>query len=407
MISLDSLRTTDDVQRLYQWFDQMRVNQPVWLDEQSKCWHVFRYSDVRVVFNDYTQFSADIRALTPIRSISNKRSSDFTIGLLLSVDPPQHDILRNLVTSAFSPQSIAQLGGRVKEIVQELLDEVRDAGKMDMIDDFAYVLPVRVISEMLGMPTDEWPKCKHWIEELLAMQISDAQMFSGEEPEAFRRGRQSAEEMADYFEAMIEERRLHPRQDVITELATAEIGGKHLNNDELISFCILLYLAGYLTTTSILGHMIVCLDAYPAAMQYLREQPDKIALAMEEVLRFSCPAWRTMRVTTRETTLHGVTIPKGAVVIAWVSSANRDPEQFAQPEHFEVSRKPNQHLTFGYGLHHCIGAPLSRLESSIALRMVLEQLSELRRVDHQPLELLDGRRSVYGIKHLPVTFTPA
>jgi cytochrome P450 len=407
MISLNSLYTTDDVQKLYQWFDQMRVRQPIWLDEQSKCWHVFRYDDVRVVLNDYSQFSADIRALTPIRSISKKRSSDFTIGLLLSVDPPQHDLLRNLVTSAFSPQSIAQLAGRIKEIVQELLDNVRSTGKMDVIDDFAYALPVRVISEMLGMPTDEWYKCKHWTDELLAMQINDAQMFSGEEPEAFRRGRQSAEEMADYFEAMIEERRSHPSQDVISELATAEIDGRHLNNDELISFCFQLYLAGYLTTTSILGHMIACLDAHPEAMLYLKEQPDKIPLAMEEVLRFSFPAWRMMRVTTSEVTLGGVTIPKGAVVMAWIASANRDPEQFSTPGQFEVARKPNRHLSFGYGVHHCIGAPLSRLETSIALRMVIEQLPDLRRLDHEPLELLDGRRIVYGIKHLPVTFTPS
>jgi cytochrome P450 len=407
MITLDSLYTTDDVQKLYQWFDEMRKTQPIWLDERSRCWHVFRYDDVRVVLNDYSQFSADLRARTPILSISQKRTSAFTIGLLLSVDPPQHELLRGLVTSAFSAQSIAKLSGRIKEIVQELLDAVRPAGKMDVIDDFAYALPVRVISEMLGMPTDEWYQCKRWTDELLAMQVTDAQMFSGKEPEAFRRGRQSAEEMADYFEAMIEERRVHPRKDVISELVAANIDGRNLHNDELISFCFQLYLAGYLTTTSILGHMVACLDANPEAMQYLREQPDKIPLAMEEVLRFSFPAWRMMRVTTKDVTLNGVTIPEGAVVMAWIASANRDPEQFSAPERFEVGRKPNRHLSFGYGIHHCIGAPLSRLETSIALRMMLEQLPELRRAEKGPLELMDGRRIVYGLKHLPVIFTPS
>jgi cytochrome P450 len=407
MISLDSLRTVDDVQKLYQWFDQMRTTQPVWMDESSKCWHVFRYEDVRLVLNDYSQFSADIRALTPMRPISNKRSSAFTVGFFLSVDPPQHNLLRGLVTSAFSSQAIAQLAGRVEEIAQSLLDKVRHTGKMEFIDEFAYLLPVQVISELLGMPTDEWYRCKRWTDELLAMQVSDAQMFSEKEPESYRRGRQSAEEMADYFENMVEERRRHPRQDVISGLAAAEIEGRHLSNDELISFCFQLYLAGYLTTTSILGHMIACLDAHPEVTQHLLENPDDIPVAIEEALRFSFPAWRMIRVTTKDVPMNGVTIPAGSVVMAWIASANRDPEQFSHPERFDITRKPNRHLSFGHGIHYCIGAPLNRLEVSIALRLMLKQLPNLRRANKEPLELLDGRRLVYGIKHLPIVFDPS
>jgi cytochrome P450 len=258
---------------------------------------------------------------------------------------------------------------------------------------------------MLGMPTDEWYQCKRWTDELMAMQISDAQMFSGQEPDAFRRGRQSAEEMADYFEAMIEDRRAHRRQDMISDLVHAEVDGKHLSNDEVISFCFQLYLAGYLTTTSIIGHTFACLSAYPEAMQQVREQPALIPAAIEETLRYSFPAWRMMRATTKDVTLNGVTIPEGSLVMAWIAAANRDPEQFVDPARFDITRKPNRHLSFGHGIHYCVGAPLGRLEASIALRMMLEQLPHLRRADQEPLELFEGRRIVYMINKLPVVFT--
>jgi cytochrome P450 len=155
-----------------------------------------------------------------------------------------------------------------------------------------------------------------------------------------------------------------------------------------------------------LGQTIVYLDEHPSMIQQLREQPKLIPGTIDEVLRYSSPGWRINRVTTREITINGVTIPEGAIIWAWVASANRDPEQFPDPERFDITRSPNRHLTFGHGIHYCIGAPLARSEISIALPMMLEQLPQLRRVREEPLELLESRSIVFGIKRIPVTFTP-
>ncbi|MEO7022309.1 MAG: cytochrome P450 [Ktedonobacteraceae bacterium] len=399
-----TLSTLQDVQDLYHWFAEMRATQPVWRDESSGCWHVFRYDDVLQVSTDNKCFSSKRPSALMRRPLLNRA---FSRDSLIAMDPPQHRQYRNLVSPSFTPRALEPLSGRIRTIVQELLDHVRPNGHMDLIPDLAYPLPTIVIAEMLGVPTSDRPTFKRWADALLSRQLSDAELFNAEEipvTPAFQQANLVMEEMSTYFEQKLEERRRQPQDDLLSELLAAEVEGTRLTQDELLSFCVLLLLAGHVTTTNLLSQAIRCFDEHPDVLKQLCEQPELMSGAIEEVLRYAAPVWRLTRVTTSEVALSGVTIPADAVVFAWLSSANRDDTQFSNPERFDITRSPNRHIAFGHGIHFCVGAPLARLETAIALPMMLEQLPQLR-VDHStPLEVLNSR-VLFGFKQLPVRFS--
>ncbi|HEU5230974.1 MAG TPA: cytochrome P450 [Ktedonobacteraceae bacterium] len=399
---LQQLSSLENVQEMYRWFEQMRTTQPVWLDEKSGCWHVFRYTDVHQVITDYHLFSSENRR-RPLGRAS-ARGQDMGRSII-AMDPPQHRQYRNLVSPSFTPRALSRLSGRVATIMQELLDEVRPTGRMDVVADVAYPLPTIVIAEMLGVPTSDRPLFRRWADGLLSQQLSDAEFFKPDQPE-MRRFSEAFDEMSDYFRNLLEQRRREPRDDMMSELLAAEVDGEHLSMEDTISFCILLLLAGHVTTTNLLSQAIRCFDEHPETMQRLREHPELMPEAIEEILRYASPVWRLIRTNKTETTLSGVTIPAESLIFAWLASANRDGAQFPDPERFDITRTPNKHIAFGHGIHFCIGAPLSRLEASIALPMMLEQLPQLQRVREEPLELFEGR-ILFGFKRLPVTFKPS
>ncbi len=412
---LHQLSTLQDVEGLYNWFNEMRDTQPVWLDESSGCWHVFRYTDVNTVTTDHHLFSSERRQGGFARSRNTTPSEDSAHDgnkrrqgrSILVMDPPQHRQYRNLVSPSFTPHALSQLSGRITNITQELLDQLRSAGHMDIVTDIAYPLPTIVVAEMLGVPTTDRPLFKQWADGLLSRQLSDAEFFKPEQEQRnnpeIQRLQRVFDEMSDYFEAILEDRRRQPRDDMMSELLAAEVDGEHLSMEDTISFCILLLLAGHVTTTNLLSQAIRCFDEHPDALAQVREQPELMQGAIEEVLRYASPVWRLLRTTLADVTIEGTTIPANSQVFAWLASANRDERQFSDPERFDIMRTPNRHLAFGHGIHFCIGAPLSRLETSIALPMIVEQLPNLQVVHDQPLELFEGR-ILFGFKHLPVTF---
>ncbi len=400
---LNTLLTLRDVQETYDWFTHMRADQPVWLDEKSGCWHVFRYEDVLRVSTDYAVFSSEGR---PRRFARSSRSENQAPNLL-TMDPPRHRQYRNLVSPTFTPRALAPLAERISAIVQELLDQVRHQGHMDVIADLAYPLPTTVIATMLGLPLSDRPRFKAWADALFSRQLSDEELFNSPEdldkrPE-FQQANRAMDEMYGYFEQMLAERRRQPRADMISDLLAAEVEGEHLSQAEILSFCTLLLLAGHVTTTNLLGQAIRCLDAQPEAMRQFRAHPELSASAVEEVLRYASPVWRLTRVTTQEVELSGIRIPANELVFAWLASANRDERQFAEPERFDITRTPNRQIAFGHGIHFCIGAPLARMEATIALPMMLGQLPGLRAASDQPLELLPSR-FLFGVRKLPVIF---
>jgi cytochrome P450 len=377
-------RPLEEIPHTFAWFDQMRTSHPVLLDENlpMPVWQVFRYADVLTVLNDYSRFSS--------------RAFAFSGGIfrdtLIAKDPPDHRKLRNLVNQAFTPRAVARLSERITQLTQELLDQVREQGTMDVVADLAFPLPAKVIAELLGVPPEDWNIFQRWA------RIGDAEPMQARPGT----GRSMREEMFDYFARLLEERRRAPREDLISALSVAEVDGERLSQTDLLSFCTLLLAAGQETTKNLLANAIVCLTDHPDAMERLIREPALMPTAIEEVLRYLPPVWFLFRQTTSEVELAGQSIPANQMLLAWTASANRDPAQFPDPDHFEIEREPNRHLAFGHGIHFCVGAPLARLEARIALPMLLTQLKHLQRVEGVPIMVHTG--IVFVIRSLPVTF---
>jgi len=370
----------EETPQTYAWFEEMRSNDPVFYD--GRTWHAFRYEEVSQVLTDYTHFSSQAFGLT----------GSFLQNTLIAKDPPDHRKLRNLVNQAFTPRTVARLSDRIARVTQELLDEVKSRGKMDVVSDIAFPLPAKVIAEMLGVPPEDWDIFQRWAR------------VDSSDPAASRReaGRSQREEMSDYFSRLLEERRRAPREDLISALSVAEVDGERLSEAELVSFCFLLLAAGQETTKNLITNAIVCLTDYPDSMERLMREPTLMPTAIEEVLRYLPPVWFLFRQTRAEVELGEQRIPADQLVLAWTASANRDPAQFQNPDRFDIEREPNRHLAFGHGIHYCVGAPLARLEARIALPMMLEQLRDLQRVEGVPITVHAGL--VFVIRSLPITF---
>jgi len=399
---LQALTTLQDVQGMYDWFTSMRNTQPVWLDTKSNCWHVFRYEEVLRVTTDSTVFSSE-QHTSQLQSHDEDANQ---MGNLATMDPPHHRQYRQLISSAFSAHALAPLSEWIRTMTQDLLAHVQPTGQMDLIADLASPLAATIIVGILGLPAADHPRFKRWADALFAQGASDEALFNaqgqgraGDFPSANR----ALEEMQTYFEHLLVTRRLQPRKDLLSALLAASDEGKPLSQQALVNFCTLLLLAGHGTTTALLGQAILCLEAHPAALRQLRAHPHLFPKAIEEVLRFASPVWRVLRLTRSAVALAGVTLPADAIVFAWLASANRDERQFQCPESFDLRRHPNHHLAFGHGIHFCLGAPLARLQASVALPLILTRLPDLRVVRDPPLELL-GSHILFGVKRLPVTF---
>jgi cytochrome P450 len=365
----------------------MRRDTPAQVDPTSGVLSVFRYDEVQRVLSDYEAFSSER---------SPRDTSSALNASLISSDPPRHRQLRNLVTQAFTPRAIAQLAPRITTIVDELLDPVVASGRMDFIADLADPLPVIVIAEMLGIPVSERVQFKRWSDAIVSTAATPADgglTFMG-----------AQREMAQFFSGLIAERSAEPRDDLISHLITAEIEGQRLNAMELIGFCVLLLVAGNETTTNLLGNAILCFDEQPETYERLRAQPDLIPSAIEEVLRYRSPVQSMFRAATGETDLGDTHTRPGQPVIAWIGSANRDEDRFPDAHVFDITRTPNRHLAFGYGIHFCLGAPLARLEARLALEAMTTRFRDIRRIPDAPIRWMESS-IVYGVKTLPVTLT--
>ncbi|MFL5590941.1 MAG: cytochrome P450 [Ktedonobacteraceae bacterium] len=373
--------TEDEALNPFPWYRSMREAQPVYYNPQYHYWQVFRYEDVQRVLSDYTSFSSTFGG--------GDQGHDPLSSSLVSMDPPRHRQLRNLVTQAFTPRSVAQLSERITTIVNQLLNQVAATGNMDIIDDLAYPLPVIVIAEMLGIPQEDRPRFKVW---------SDAAVGA-----AYPEGGNPQAEMSAYFLNMIAQRSRESKDDLISALLVAQIDGQHLNQRELLGFCVLLLVAGNETTTNLIGNALLCFDENPEVMEQLRSEPELVPGAIEEVLRYRSPVQYMYRRAVANVTIRDQEIQPGQMVLARIGSANRDEAQFPNPDHFDIRRTPNRHIAFGHGIHFCLGAPLARLEARIALTILLERFHDIKRVPGISLEAT-GSDLVFGVKHLPITF---
>jgi cytochrome P450 len=396
---IDPRAPRDQLLYPHECFTALRESIHVQYNTTTNFWEVTDYDLVHYVASEYEIFSSDE---TRVHSLEEEP----IIKSLLRTDPPRHRQLRSLVSQAFTPKAIAQLAPRIAAIAHELLDTVAAQRKMDVIQDLSYPLPVIVIAEMLGIPTNDRARFKRWSDEIVSGEYED---FVGEDRESLTRKirarlHDTIEEMNDYFRKVIAQRRIKPTSDLISALLAAQIDGEYLSEEELLGFCELLLIAGNITTTNLIGNALLCFDEYPEVMSRLREHPKLMPQAIEEVLRYRPPVLAIGRIPLFDVELAGQQIKRGETVIGWLACANHDPSQFPHPERFDIERNPNRHVTFGHGIHFCLGAPLARLEANIVLMSILERLLDIKRDRSQDLEPVHSV-FIYGAKHVPITFT--
>ena len=356
---------------LLAWLEAGRVRGQVHFDDTQQCWHVLGHPEVGAVLSDPAVFSSDITVLRPAQD----DLALFQRGNFVQMDPPQHRKLRTLVSQAFTPRVVADLEPRIAELTTQLLDEVDE--RFDLIDALAYPLPVIVIAEMLGVPASDRPLFRRWADVLFSQDVDPDQSLRSASEQAVTAVAPTMREMNAYFLDHIRSRRASPGRDLTSKLVQAEVDGERLADEEIIGFVGLLLLAGHVTTTATLGNSVVCFQDAPDAVAQVRADPGLLPAAIEEVLRVRTPFPRLARMTTADAELAGVTIPAGQVVIPWLTAANRDERVFAEPHRFDVHRTPNPHLSFGHGIHFCLGAPLARLEARVALRLLLERYRDV------------------------------
>jgi cytochrome P450 len=353
------------------WLEDSRQRGQVHFDENSKCWHVLGHPETTTVLSDPAVFSSDLTALQPDQD-------DFALfqrGNFVRMDPPQHRKLRTLVSQAFTPRVVAGLEPRIAELTTELLD--RAGERFDLIDALAYPLPVIVIAELLGIPTSDQRLFRSWADVLLSQEVDPDQSLQEASGEAVAAVAPTMREMNAYFLDHIRSRRADPGTDLTSKLVQAEVDGERLVDEEIVGFVGLLLLAGHVTTTATLGNSVVCFQDNPDAAAEVRADPALLPAAIEEVLRTRTPFPRVGRLTRADAEVGGVRIPAGQIVMPWLAAANRDERVFAEPDRFDVHRTPNPHLTFGHGIHFCLGAPLARLEARVALRLMLQRYRDI------------------------------
>jgi len=355
---------------------------PAYYDEQAQSWQVFRYAQVQRVLSDFATFSSRRGKLATNDEGPNTSS-------LNDLDPPQHQQLRALVMQAFTPRIVATFEPRITHLVNKLLEAVIDRREMDVISDFSALLPLIVIAEILGVPVSD----HHYLRKL-----SDASI-----PMVTPAAAKARYEMWDYFATLVKQRQRLPGQNLISNMIEAQIDGQRLTTSELASLCCLLLIAGNETTKTWIGNAMACFDQHPDALRQVQEEPDLLSTALEEVLRYLPPVTSFPRVAAIDTVIDGQQIKAGQWIIPHIDAANRDETQFPDPETFDIRRSPNRHLTFGHGIHFCLGAPLARLEARIALSIMFGRLTEIERVRSVPLETIVTPLG-YKFKHFPITF---
>jgi cytochrome P450 len=328
-----------------------------------------RHADVRAVLMDHAAFSS----VVPKGLGFDEQTKIFgDAPTMLGSDPPTQTRLRRLVSRDFTPRRIRELEPRIREIAKNLLDAAQRKGEFDVMADLANPLPVMVISDLLGVPHEEYQQFKNWSDKIIEADNTIPGMpIPDEIKNAFT-------ELKAYFAAEIIRRRKNPGTDLVSALVAAHDEAEALSADELLQFVLLLLLAGNETTTNLIGNGMLALGRNPDSMAALRAKPELMRSAVEEMLRYDGPVQATFRTATRDTVIGGTPIAAGMGAFVIIAAANRDPAQFKDLEKFDITRASNEHVAFGEGIHFCIGAPLARMEGSIAIGSALERFPLLR-----------------------------
>ena len=388
----------------YPFYARLRAEAPVCrvrLPDKQEAWLVTRYDDALALLKDQRFAKNRRNAMTPEQLTRQPWIPPVFAPLMrnmLDLDDPDHGRLRGLVHMAFTPRRIEQMAERVQTLSDELLDKAEARGKLDLIRDFALPLPLRVIADLLGVPEGDRLKFARWSKTITTNTASGwALVLSLPDMLAFVR----------YIRGLVRLRRAEPRDDLVSALAQAEEAGDHLSEDELLAMIGILLSAGHETTVNLIGNGMLALLQHPEQLQRLRAEPSRIKTAVEELLRYASPVeMATNRFAREDVEIADEVIPRGALVLAVLASANRDERQFARPDTLDIAREPNRHLAFGQGVHYCVGAPLARMEGQIAINTLLRRFPDLKPA--QAPERLHWRRGLVlrGVESLPLVFAP-
>ena len=396
----DRLRAAGPV--LWSPFIGGRVHRVVSADTENVpgIWLLTRYDDCMSFLRD-ERISADPQKSQLFKMLMNTMLGGETspaVGLmqnlLLFMDEPDHTRLRGLANAAFSRKAVEALRPRISQLVDDLLDG-RD--ELDLVADFAYPLPVTVIAEMLGVPLSDRDEFSRWSRELV-------DLFGTEDvtPQSTERGNDAILAMNDYFTGLSEQRRRQPQDDLLTALVEVEDAGERLTHEELLATCLILLIAGHETTANLIGLGTLALLRERDILSRLREEPGLVPSAVDELLRYDSPVQFTARTTLAPVEIAGIEIPEAERVLVLLACANRDPERFDEPDRILPERSPNYpHLSFGGGIHFCLGAPLARLEARIAFAKLVQLPLDLTTQE------LDFRKTfpIRGLRSLPVRLT--
>jgi cytochrome P450 len=404
MLAQDNLLAPDVLNDPYAYFAHLRETDPVHWNERWGGWLILRYDDVVKVFRDHETFSSD-RMASLMLELNPQEQEHFSLLIkyfskwLVFTDPPYHTRVRLLINKAFTPTSVEKLRPRARQIVHELLDQVRLKSHMEFIHDFAFHLPVIIISEYLGVPVEDREQVKEWSDE-----TSRVFFIRANEPDRRERSQKGLEKLLAYFEPLIEARRKQPRDDLISALVQAEERGDLLSHEELLATCTVLLFAGHETTTNLLANGLLAFMQHRDQWDLLRQHPSLMRSAAEELLRYDGPVKATFRWAKVDTELGGKTIRANDRMLLILAAANRDPAKYTEPDHLDITRSPNPHVALGQGIHVCLGAPLARLEAQEAFLALPQRFPDLH-LDSDPAHLEYHPTIVArALKGLPVSW---
>jgi len=375
----------------YAWLREHSPVRRMVLPSGTPVWLVTRYSEARQALSD-PRLSKDDRRRAELAAV---RFPD-PIGArmnhhMLNADPPDHTRMRRLVSAAFTARRVESLRPRIQEITDQLLDQVAGAGEVDLIDAFAFPLPIQVICELLGVPLDDRDDFRAWSNTIVAGTQSGDRLYP------------AAVALTGYIGELIGRKRAQPADDLLSALIEVRDGGDRLTEDELSSMVFLLLVAGHETTVNLIGNGVHALLTHPAELARARAEPGLLAAAIEEFLRYEGPVeTSTIRVTTEPVEIADVTVPENEIVLISLLGANRDPSRFPDADRLDLGREASQHVAFGHGIHYCLGAPLARLEGQIAIGSLLARFPEWELA--APADQLAWRPGILlrGLESLPL-----
>jgi len=386
----------------YPFYDVLRAETPILYWKDWNIWFLTSYDDVYTLLRD-RRLGRTMDHVLPRESRSVKSFPDWEAPFhklsahsMFDKEPPEHTRLRSLVHKVFTPRRVESLRERIQHITNELLDGVQAHGEMDILEDFAIPLPVTVIAELLGVPEADRHRLRPWSHDIVAMYELNHTEEQG------RQAVQAAIEFSDYLREMAARRRREPQDDLITALALVEEAGDQLSEDELISTCVLLLNAGHEATVNVIGNGMWALLQRPEQMRLLVQNPGLVKTAVEEMMRFDTPLQLFRRWVLEDMEYKGYTFKQGTEFGLMFGAANRDAARFPNPHDMDITRQDNPHISFGGGVHFCLGAPLARLELQIAIETLIRRMPNLRLVGETP-EYRDTY-VIRGLKALRVGF---